>query len=120
MNDAMICKCCGGKISPYNMRCEYCGTSYNRDISTYKIESYQAPVDHYSACFAMDMDAIMMFGAENAAKVCLEHLTHELSKSIMNDIKLSTHYNPVTDQKIIRGDIKLIRPVDAGRSDLFV
>ena len=120
MNDAMICKCCGGKINPYNMKCEYCGTSYNRDIPTYKIETYQAPVDHYSACFAMDMDAVMKVGAENAAKICLEHLTHELSKSIMNDIKLSTRYSPFTGQKIIRGDIKLIRPVDLGRSDLFV
>lgn len=120
MNDAMICKCCGGKISAHNMRCEYCGTSYSRDIPTYKIETYQAPVDHYSACFALDMDAVMLFGAEKASKICLERLTNELSKAIVNDIKITSTYRPETDQRIVRGDIKLIRPIETGRGDLFV
>ena len=120
MNDAMICKCCGGKINTYNMRCEYCGTSYDHNVPTYRIETYQAPVDHFSACFAMDMDTIMKLGAERASKICLEHLANELSKAIMNDIKMTSEYRPVTDQRIVRGDIKLIRPIDTGRSDLFV
>lgn len=120
MNDAMICKCCGGKISPYNMRCEYCGTSYVHNLQTYKIETYQAPVDHFTACVAMDMDAVRQFGAEKASEICFKELTRKLSEALANDIKITSEYRPVTDQRIVRGDIKLIRPVDAGRSDLFV
>ena len=111
---AYKCECCGGEINRATMRCEYCGTQYKEDYDNgvIRIETFRNPVDHYTAMIKFDNDQINCLGPERVSEIAVRELTHKLSDCIAQNMVITHRYDPSTNINYIRGDIKVIRPVE--------
>lgn len=108
------CECCGGDINRATMRCEYCGTQYKEDYndSIIRVETYHNPVDHYTAMIKFDSDQVDCLGAERVSEIAMHELTHKLADCIAQNMVMTHRYEPSSQLHYIRGDIKVIRPIE--------
>lgn len=107
-----VCTHCGGHVSPYSMRCEYCGTQYKvENDHILRIETYQNPVETFAAAEAVPMEMINALGPEKAGEIALRHLTDKLAQCIAPMMRIETEYDYGNCLQKVRATIKIVRPV---------
>ena len=108
------CECCGGNINRATLKCEYCGTQYKDDQNDaiIRIETFRNPVDTYTAAVRFCDEDIHTIGPDKISEIAIKELTHKLSDCIAQNMVISHYYEPSSRSHSIRGDIKVIRPVE--------
>lgn len=110
-----ICQCCGGRINPTTMKCEYCGTEYKKEADKIiRIETFTNPVRTFSAKVAIPDNWFREFGVESVSKLAVEQLVKELSESIAPMMEVYSDHDIATMQHTFSGRIKIIQPVNSG------
>lgn len=111
MDNAMICKCCGGKVDRGSLRCNFCGVQYEITPSHQCIETFQVPVEHFSAKFDVSHEIFYKMEPEQVSEIAVHQLVKELSKSIPICMQVSKKENIRDYITEYRGDIRMVRPV---------
>jgi hypothetical protein len=112
--DKYICDCCGGKINPQTMKCEFCGTQYKRDYddNVFRIETYTNPVRTFAAEVLVNGEDIHAFGAERMSEFALKTLVRKLSDCLSSSMVVDSEYDYTLNQHRVRGTIKMVQPVN--------
>ena len=107
-----ICTHCGGHILPHNMKCEYCGTQYKfENDQIFRIETYQNPVETFTAAEVIPMEMMNVLGPEKAGEMAMRHLTNKLAQCIAPMMRVDTELDYKTCSQRIRATVKIVRPV---------
>lgn len=108
---SLVCVCCGGRINRATMKCEYCGTEYERknDVPIIRVESFQNPVREYRACILVDDDAINNYG-EAYMKHAIQKLCEEMLPAVMSGMKIRTERDFKTKQTRVDGSLRIVIP----------
>ena len=115
MNEVYICQCCGGRIDPLTMICDYCGAAYKKDHdNVIRIETFHNPVQTFSAQVAVDPYLLRELGPEKASEVAMNQLVHELSKCIAPMMEVYSDYRIDSGTYVVNGRIKMVQPVHRG------
>ena len=114
--DKYICDCCGGTVNPATMRCEYCGTYYKGAPDNYykpvRIETYQNPVNTYTARVDIDEFDIKRVGAENVSKIAIQQLASGLAKSLIPNMVVESVRDIQNFRYKVYGIVKIVKPVN--------
>jgi hypothetical protein len=108
-----ICDCCGGKINPATMECEYCGTHFKEDYindSVIRIETYRNPVETLAAATMIPDEMIKSLGPEKASEYAVHVLAKKLSEGIVPFMVLQSEFDPCRYHHKIEARVKLIVP----------
>lgn len=109
----LVCKCCGGTINRKTMKCEYCGTAYERqgDDVIIRVETFRNPVRTFTACVGVDDNEISQ-DPDRIAYIAMHRLIEELSKTIAPNLVLQTYHDTSRMQTKVYGTIKIVQPVN--------
>lgn len=112
-----ICECCGGKVNPVTLTCEYCGTKYKRDYdaNVFRIETFQAPVDKFTCGVVMDQRELHVLGPEKASEIAIHKIAEQMAEGLIPMIKYNVEYDPFGCCYNYRGEIRAIRPINGGK-----
>lgn len=106
------CTHCGGHISPYNMRCEYCGAQYEfKNDQIFRIETYQNPVETFTAVEVIPLETMNALGAEKAGELAIRHLSDKLAQCIAPMMRIDTEHDYNYCSQRIRATVKIVRPI---------
>jgi len=113
-NKAYICQCCGGTINRTTMKCEYCGTEYEKiDDQIYlRIETFQNPVETLACQVGITNDEMMALGPEAASKLAMQSICRQLSECLMPFINMRVEHDPSAGIHHLEGRLKIVRPVN--------
>ena len=115
MNKAYICDCCGGKVDPVTLTCEYCGTVYKKDIDDHfiRIETFTNPVVTLTS--KINIGDMMSCGmsSDDISKMVMNTMVRELSEVIAPYISLQMERDETTGYNV-RGIVKVVLPVNKG------
>lgn len=111
MDNAMICKCCGGTVDRGSLRCNFCGVQYEITPSPLRIETFQNPVEHFSAKFVAPGEIFYKMEPEQMSEIAVHQLVKQLSKSIPICMQVSKKENMRDYTTEYRGDIRMVRPI---------
>ena len=111
MDNAMICKCCGGTVDRASLRCNFCGVQYEITPSPLRIETFKNPVEHFSAKFVAPHEIFYKMEPEQISEIAINRLVKELSKSIPICMQVSKKDHLRDYCTEYRGDIRMVRPV---------
>lgn len=112
-----ICECCGGKVNPVTLTCEYCGTKYklDHDANVFRIESFQAPVDKFACKVVMDSRSLYALGPEKASEIAIHKIAKQMAEGLIPMIKYHVDYDPCSCYYTYFGEIRAIRPINGGK-----
>lgn len=111
-----ICTHCGGHILPHSMKCEYCGTRYKvEEGEILRIETFQNPVETFTAVEAIPEEMLYTLGAEKAGEMALHHLSQKLAKCIVPMMQIETRRDYQHFLQEVRATIKIVRPEKRGK-----
>ena len=113
-----ICECCGGKVNPDTLTCEYCGTKYKLDYyanNFLRRETFQAPVDKFTCEVVMDQRELYVLGPEKASEIAIHRIAEQMADGLIPMIKYNVEYDPFCYCYKYRGVIRAIRPINGGK-----
>lgn len=109
----LVCTHCGAALNPNTLKCEYCGTQYERRrdefCNTQIILKYPSHIQKLCGEIAIP-DHIMGISAETAAEYSMKELTHRLAEALAPYMKVETMRDPYTRTQIIRGSVRVVDP----------
>lgn len=113
-NKAYICQCCGGTINRATMKCEYCGTEYekNNDQVHLRIETFRNPVETLACQVGITDEDMMALGPEAASKLAMQKMCRQLSECLVPFIDMRVEHDPCTRIHHLEGRLKIVRPVN--------
>lgn len=124
MNDnRYVCECCGGKVNPDTLTCEYCGTKYKLDYyanNFLRRETFQAPVDRFACKVVMDQRNLYTLGPEKASEFAIHKIASQMAKGLIPMIKYNVDYDPCDCTYTYFGEIRAIRPIDGGKVEVSI
>ena len=110
-----ICKQCGGRINPSNMRCEYCGTEhYDPHLKRIAVSTVRPGEARLYAEVRINYEDMMRY-PEQARDYALRELRDQLADGLLAYMKITTaddfniNFNGRTE--IIRGEVRVIDPM---------
>lgn len=118
INNRYVCECCGGKVNPVTLTCEYCGTKYKQDPvanNVFRIETFQAPVDKFACKVVMDQRELYALGPEKASEIAIHKIASQMAKGLIPMIKYNVDYDPCSCCYTYFGEIRVIRPINGGK-----
>lgn len=113
--DKYICECCGGKINPRTMKCEYCDTEYKREgDDVIRIETFRNPVELFEC--AADIPREMILRDPNmASRYACNTIARKLAESVMPYMMFETCEDPLHHQTRLTGMIRVVIPKEESR-----
>lgn len=113
-NKAYICQCCGGTINRDTMKCEYCGTEYekNDDQVRLRIETFHNPVESLISRVGISDEEMRALGPETASKLAMQSICRQLSECLVPFIDVCVENDPCTMMHNFAGRLKIVRPVN--------
>lgn len=110
----LVCKCCGASVDRITLICKFCGVEYELSPKPMKIEIFQNPVEHFSACFNISDEMLYKMSPTDVSKIAVDNLVRELSKSIPICMDITVDDDMHQFGRRYRGDIRMIRPKNRG------
>lgn len=112
MTDKYRCVHCGGHINPDTMKCEYCGTQYEKDFESpfLRFETYTNPVRTFKS--KIRLADYQCFTLEQTSKMAVNSLISQLAEQLAPMVKMEVRYDDATGQQIVESTIKIIEPVN--------
>lgn len=117
--DKYICQCCGGKINPISLVCEYCGTQYKQEWDNIiKIETFQNPVKTIATRIHVSPDELINFAKdENFTKYLAQRLQRQIAEGISPFIKCEIEENYIAGGINISGYMRGVIPKHTEKID---
>lgn len=109
----LVCKCCGGTINRKTMKCEYCGTAYERqgEDAVIRIETFRNPVRTFTACVSIS-DNDVAKSPDLMSEVALRQLKTKLSDAIASNMVVDVVHDINYMSQKVYGTIKIVQPVN--------
>lgn len=108
----MICERCGGSINRRELRCEHCGTAYER---INRNPAVQYIVDrsgtHRIRTEVRISREMLVANPEGATKFTLDRMRQELADALLSYMKLTVAEDYENNAKVFRGEVKVVVPV---------
>jgi len=109
----LICTHCGAALNPNTLKCEYCGTQYERrrdeSYNTQIVLKYPSHIQKLSGQVSIP-DNFFGLSSESAADYSMKELTYTLAEALAPYMKVETMRDPYTHTQIIRGSIRVVEP----------
>ena len=108
-----ICDCCGGKINPQTMECEYCGTQFREDFlndTVIRIETFKNPVETLKAAVVLPEEHVKAIGTEHASEFITKELSHKLSEGLAHYMVLENRFDPYRLVYVTSATVKVVVP----------
>ena len=113
--DKYICECCGGQIDPHTMRCEYCGTQYEKNNeNVYRIETFNSPVHTFESVYEIDDDVLSHYSPQDISRIVMNRLSDQLAQIITPYCEYETVRDFRNFSHKVRARIKIVEPVKKG------
>lgn len=110
IKDKYICTCCGGRIDPTTMRCEYCGTQYKEERGEFiRIETFRSPVQTITARRNVGDELFQNWSASEVAEYVLKDMASELAHLIIPMMEVQTSRN-IYKGVDITATVKIVEP----------
>ena len=112
---ALICTQCGGTINPSTMRCEYCGTRYERTEDLTKplrvIYSSEAKPQILQSKIAFNnQDLNYIPDTNEIARIVHSRITTQLAEALEPYVEYTVQEDPVYREQVIRGRVRVLPP----------
>lgn len=108
---AYKCTCCGGKVNPATLTCEYCGMKfYKQDEQIFRLETFQNPVITLGTCVQMPFEALESIPANELNEIALKQMARELSENIIPHLEVEIGENYAKRQIEYRARLRLVHP----------
>ena len=111
MDNAMICKCCGGTVDRGSLKCNFCGVKYEITPKPLRVETFRNPVEHFQARFVVSHEFFCKMELEQVSEIAVKQLAKELSKSIPICMQVTKRDNLRDFCTEYKGDIRMVRPI---------
>ncbi len=113
----LVCKCCGGTINRQTMKCEYCGTEYERqgEDAVIRIETFRNPVRTFRACVSIS-DNDVTKSPDLMSEVALRQLKTKLSEAIASNMVVDVVHDINYMTQKVYGTIKIVEPVESSQT----
>ena len=107
----LVCEQCGGTIERSTMKCQYCGTQYERRYEGTPISFVvERPGVHRIRAECRIADDLKCRYPDLATKYTMDKLRQGLADGLLEYMKLTTNYDPMTMCQIIRGEVRVVDP----------
>ena len=107
----LTCQCCGAPINRRTMRCDYCGTQYQREenniVLNYVVEH---PNTHKIMAKVVVPDEIIACHPESATEYSLRKMREQIADSLLSYMKISIEMDYMNRCQIIHGEIRVVDP----------
>ena len=113
MLEVMKCQSCGGTINPSSLRCEYCGTQYERKIEkgiTHYIQTCPAQIHKLETQFEIDEGLTYNAPQDMVAEYAMQQIVNALAQALVPFVKLEVTPSICNCTQIIRGTIRVVEP----------
>ena len=108
----MICTQCGGRVNPYTMRCEYCGTSFKREDNTnplvVKINTQRADV--LGVDTIVDNRLAESLPSEEITRIIHSEITRKLAEGLEPYVEYTVMEEPMFNHHVVKGRIRVLPP----------
>lgn len=109
----LVCQNCGAAINRRTMRCDYCGTQYERQREQSTVQFLvERPGTHRICATVRLADEMARHNPEAATRYALDGLRREVADGLLAYMKISTtkDFDPLNQCQIIRGEVRVIDP----------
>ena len=115
MMQKIVCECCGGKINPSNLTCEYCGTRYQirNEFGTntvHIIRNSHPSVIPLRTKMEFDSSHMSHIPPEQLAEISMQDITHRLAEALAPYVEIETYRDLYTYRQIVQGTIRVVEP----------
>lgn len=112
---ALICTQCGGKINPVKMRCEYCGTKYERDEDPTKPlrMAYQLGPRPVILQNETNIDNRLIDYVSDSEEICRfihSEVTRRMAEALEPYVEYQVQEDPLRQRQIVRGRVRVLPP----------
>lgn len=109
---ALICECCGGRIDRVTMLCQMCGTAYKLDEYEHPIRiiEYSTKVETLACKVTIPRYLVEGMGKNEAMEMTLKKMAHNMAEKIMPLIEFSHEYDPLHQDFITYGVLRVANP----------
>jgi len=111
----LLCKQCGGTINPEKMRCEYCGTRYERDEDltkplrvTYQVGPRPAILQNETVVDNRLIDYVS--DAEEISRFIHSEVTRRMAEALEPYVEYQVQEDPFRQRQIVRGRVRVLPP----------
>lgn len=114
MLEVMKCQSCGGTINPSSLRCEYCGTQYERKIEkgiTHYIQT--CPAQIHKLATQVEIEDVLLYNIpqDRVAEYAMKEIVNALAEALVPFVKLEVEHGiSFKRTQIIRGTIRVVEP----------
>ena len=113
MLEVLKCQSCGGTINSSSLKCEYCGTQYERKIErgiTHYIQTCPATIQTLATQVEVDDELLMNASRDIVAEYAMKDIVNSLAQALVPFVKIETTPNVCKCTQIIRGTIRVVEP----------
>ena len=113
MLEALQCQNCGGTINSCSLKCEYCGTQYERKNErgiTHYVQTCPAQVHSLASQVEIDEDLLRNVPQDRIAEYTVRELVNAFAEALVPFVKLETEKSCCRRTQIIRGTVRVIEP----------
>lgn len=106
------CENCGAALNPRTLKCEYCGTQYEREhgSNVIRIESYPREVDVIQSKITFDKYAVDCAGLDRVMESAMNELERSFLKELRPYIEQEVMYEPRDMTTTVRARLRVIKP----------
>jgi len=118
--DKYICSCCGGRIDPKTMTCEYCGTHYKKDSDNIiRVETFTNPVIRIVEKTVIPGIEVRCIGAEDITRIAMSSIQQKIAAALTDVMKYDVEFKPEINVYEIRGELRAVIPQNDGINEVF-
>ena len=117
--DKYICQCCGGKIDPKTMTCDYCGTQYKKENDIiYRVEHCDLPVVEFADRINIPKGLIKDENPTELTEIFVNKIAQDLARQIAPFCEFRYEEDFMTCAHVIDGRIRIVKPAYNTLEDL--
>lgn len=114
MLEELRCTHCDAPLNPNTLKCEYCGSQYERKQdggNTHYIQTCPAQIQTLKAQVQVSNEIVHIMGsADQISRHTLNEMSRVLADEVLKYAKIEHTYEPHTMTQIIRGTVRVVEP----------
>lgn len=120
MTDKYTCTCCGGKINPATLMCEYCGTIYKDNYGGFlRVETFRNPVRTLAAKCIIPRNELALVGESQCADIAQRNIRDQIAEALTDVMKYDVEFKPAMGAYMVSGQIRAVIPADRGMANIY-
>ena len=109
---AMVCQNCGATIDRRSMKCEYCGTQYEREYDGAQVRFVMDRPGVHTICAEAMVDEMIVgsIPPEAMERHIMNKLRNSIADGLLEYLKMEVKVDPMHFCRIIRGEVRVLDP----------